>query len=476
MRRKELLSPESSALGPSSRRGGARSVAHAVLVELERIGGMADDLLDHRLSRSGLDDRDRALALELTYGVLRHQATLDWRLDQVADQVVRRLPSFVRNALRLGAYQLVYLDRIPPSAAVNESVELVKVGRSTSRERWARFVNAVLRAVIREPAPPWPDPAEDPVAALSIRYACPSWLTERWLARLGPDHAEALCRATLSIPPLTLRTNTLRVDRESLLADLARVGFTARPTLVSPIGLVVDKCGRVTDLPQFAKGLCYVEDEAGQLVPPLLDPQPGERLLDACAAPGGKATHLASLMENQGEIVAMDRSPDRLHLLRENCRRLGVTNITVVQGDLTSGRDRTTSRLLRGGSFDGILVDAPCSGLGVLKRHPEAKWHKTAGALPKHRAKQLHLLEQTSALLRPGGRIVYSTCSTEPEENEHVIEEFCKNHKEFRRESIEPWLPQAGRSLLTDRGDLSTIPFMHSMDGFFACRLRKAPR
>ena len=472
------LSSQHSVLSPSKRRGGARAVAQAVLVELERAGGMADDLLDDRLDRCGLDARDRGLSIELTYGVLRHQATLDWRLDQVADQAVRRLPSFVRNALRAGAYQLLYLDRIPPSAAVNDSVELVKRGRPSARKRWAPFVNAVLRALIREPVPPWPDPIKDPVAALSIRYACPSWLTERRLTRLGPEQAEALCRATLTIPPLTFRTNTLRVGREELLADLARAGYATRPTPVSPLGLVVDKCGRVTDLPQFGRGLCYVEDEAGQLVPPLLDPQPGERLLDACAAPGGKATHLAALMQSRGEIVAMDRSPDRLRLLQENCRRLGVTIITPVQADLTSGRDRAASRLLGDRPFDGILVDAPCSGLGVLKRHPEAKWQKTAGALLRHQATQLHLLERASALLRPGGRIVYSTCSTEPEENEHVIDRFCKKHKEFRRESVEPWLPQAGQFLLTVQGDLSTIPFMHShsLDGFFACRLRKAHR
>ncbi|TAJ35079.1 MAG: 16S rRNA (cytosine(967)-C(5))-methyltransferase RsmB [Nitrospirae bacterium] len=458
--------------------GGARSVALEALLEIEHSAAFADEVLDRRLSRAGLDARDRALTFELVYGVLRHKATLDWRLVHVADRPIERLPRVVATALRLAAYQLLFLERIPPSAAVNESVALAKSIRPTARipaKDWSGFVNAVLRSLIREPAPPWPDPDLDPVAALAIRHSCPSWLAARWLTRLGADRAEALCRATLAIPPLTIRTNRLRITREALAASLSRTGHIVTPTQVSPVGLVLEKCGPVADLPQFQDGLLYVEDEAGQLVAPLLDPQPGERILDACAAPGGKTTHLAALMQNRGEIVAMDRQPIRLRRLEENCRRMGITNVRTVASDATGDAIRIEKDLFSR-PFDRILLDAPCSGLGVLRRHPEGKWHKDERSLTAHQTLQRTLLERVSGLLRPGGVFVYSTCSTEPDENEDVIEHFCKQHAEFRREPVAPWLPDSGRDLLTAQGNFSTLLNSHSMDVFFAARLRKADR
>jgi 16S rRNA (cytosine967-C5)-methyltransferase len=443
---------------------------------IEREEMFADDALDRSLSRAGLDVRDRALTFELVYGVLRHRATLDWRLDQVSDRAIVRLPALVKTALRLGAYQLLYSGKIPPSAAVNESVKLVKFGKHRASKDWTSFVNAVLRSLIREPTPPWPDPAQDQVAALSVRYSCPIWLTQRWLHRFGLAAAESLCRATITIPPLTIRTNTLLLTREALEADLARAGHQVRPTAASPVGLTLEKCGPVTELPQFRAGAFYVEDEAGQLVPLILGPQPGERVLDACAAPGGKATHLAALMQNHGEIVAIDRSQRRLRLLQENCRRLGIRIITTVTADMTQDlreKGKVGEGLLTQ-PFDRILLDAPCSGLGLLRRHPEGKWQKGEGLLARHQATQIQMLEQVSRLLRPGGVLVYSTCSTEQDENEDVIEHFCKAHAEFRREPVSSWLPPTARVLLNTQGDLSTMFSPYPMDAFFAARLRKA--
>ncbi|MGH7228516.1 MAG: 16S rRNA (cytosine(967)-C(5))-methyltransferase RsmB [Nitrospiraceae bacterium] len=470
------MSAQSSSLRSSRLRPGTRRVALETLLAIEREESFADDALDRSLSRAGLDVRDRALTFELVFGVLRHRATLDWRLDHVADRGIARLPSLVRMALRLGAYQLLYLAKIPPSAAVNESVKLVQLGKPRLSQDWTGFVNAVLRSLIREPAPPWPDPAEDPVSALSVRYSCPTWLTQRWLHRFGSAAAESLCRAATTIPPLTIRTNTLRLTRDALETDLVRAGYQVRPTTVSPVGLILEKCGPVTDLPQFQAGNFYVEDEAGQLVSLILDPQPGERVLDACAAPGGKATHLATLMQNRGEIVAIDRSPKRLHLLEENCRRLGIRIITMVSADMTQElrEERKVGRGLFHQPFDRILLDAPCSGLGVLRRHPEGKWQKGESLLARHQSTQIQMLEQVSRLLRPGGVVVYSTCSTEQDENEDVIERFCKAHAEFRREPVLSWLPPTARVLLNTQGDLSTMFSPYSMDAFFAVRLRKA--
>ncbi len=445
---------------------GARAVALDALLSVERTGIFADEALDHYISRSHLDSRDRALALELVYGVLRRQNTLDWRLDHVATKSMAKLPARVRMALRLGAYQLLHLDRIPPSAAVNESVALIK---ADSPGHWPGFVNAVLRALIREPAPPWPVREADPMQALSVRHACPSWLAKRWLARFGIQDAESLCRSTTEIPPLTIRVNTLRTTRDILASQLSASGCVVAPTRISPVGLILDKSGSVADLPLFRDGVFYVEDEAAQLIAPILDPQPGESVLDACAAPGGKTTHLAALMQNRGEIIAVDQSAARLRLLEDNCKRLGIGIVRTIRTDAAASR----SKDLRG-PFDRILVDAPCSGLGVLRRHPEGKWRKEAEALTQHQMLQRRLLEQAADRLRPGGVLVYSTCSSEPEENEQVIDQFCSAHRESHRESVAPWLPSQGSSLVTAQGDLSTVNNDDSMDLFFAARLRKA--
>jgi 16S rRNA (cytosine967-C5)-methyltransferase len=446
---------------------GARAVALDALLSVERAQAFADDALDHFLGRSALDSRDRALALELVYGVLRRQNTLDWRLDQVAAKSMAKLPARVRMTLRLGAYQVLYLDRIPPSAAVNESVALMKTGGTA---HWPGFVNAVLRALTRTPAPPWPDRGTDPVRALSVQHACPAWLVERWIARVGVQDAETLCRTTTAIPPLTIRVNTLRTTRDALAAQLTELGCVANQTRISPVGLILEKFGSVADLPLFRDGTFYVEDEAAQLVAPLLDPQPGESVLDACAAPGGKTTHLAALMRNRGELFAVDNRAARLRLLEDNCRRLGIGIVRTIRADAALSLPPP----LRGRSFDRILLDAPCSGLGVLRRHPEGKWRKEAETLKQHQTLQRRLLEQSANRLRPGGVLVYSTCSTEPEENEQVIDQFCSAHKEFRRESVAPWLPRQGSSLVTGRGDLATMRNDDSMDLFFAARLRKA--
>ncbi|HYM38421.1 MAG TPA: 16S rRNA (cytosine(967)-C(5))-methyltransferase RsmB [Nitrospiraceae bacterium] len=445
---------------------GARAVAQDVLLSVERAQTFADDALDHFLSRNALDSRDRALALELVYGVLRHQSWLDWRLDHVATKSMAKLPARVRIALRLGAYQLLHLDRIPPSAAVNESVALIKAGNPG---HWPGFVNAVLRALIRTPAPPWPDRAANPIQALSVQYACPAWLTERWIARFGVRDAETLCRATTITPPLTIRANTLRTSRDALASQLTELGCVVKPTRISAVGLVLEKLGSVPELPLFRDGAFYVEDEAAQLVALILDPQPGALILDTCAAPGGKTTHLAALMQNRGEIIAVDKSAARLRLLEDNCRRLGIGIVRTTRADATT----LLPHNLRDRLFDRILVDAPCSGLGVLRRHPEGKWRKEAETLKQYQILQHRLLEQSANRLRPGGVLVYSTCSSEPEENEQVINQFCSAHKEFRRESVEPWLPRQGSSLVTGRGDLSTARNDDSMDMFFAARLRK---
>jgi len=461
----------------------ARSIALLLLVESVKSEEGVDVLLDRALGRCSFDGRERALTVELTYGVLRRLATIDWRLEPVLDKPLLRLPVAVQMVLRLGAYQLLFLDRIPESAAVNESVNLAKSCTPTLGRDWSGFVNAVLRALLRHPGQAWPSMDHDAAKALAVRYSVPDWLSRRWVERLGVASAEAACEGVSIAPPLTLRVNRLITTREALLETFAQAGLAAKPTSVSPCGILLDEGGLVPSLPGFHEGAFYVEDEAAQLIPPLLDPQPDDTVLDACAAPGGKSTHLADLMHNKGTIYAIDRKGARLDLLRSNCHRLGIRIVVPMVSDIRQPREwipniKTTrsssvKKARASESVDRILVDAPCSGLGVLRRHPEAKWRKGEQALPRHHMLQYQILEAVAPCLRPGGVLVYSTCSTEPEENEDVIKEFCHVHAEFQRESVVPWLPPTAQGLVTEQGALSTVGNQCSMDGFYAVRLRK---
>ena len=454
----------------------ARGIALSLLVESEKSEEGVDVLLDRALARHAFDGRDRALTVELTYGVLRRLATIDWRLEPVLDKPLLRLPIVVQMVLRLGAYQLLFLDRIPESAAVNESVNLTRAVASTLGRDWSGLVNAVLRSLLRHPRAPWPRMDEYPAQALSVRYSVPIWLSSRWVERLGLAAAEAACEGVSVAPPMTLRVNQLVTTRDALLEKFAQAGMTAKPTTISPFGIMLEDGGPVPALPGFQEGAFYVEDEAAQLVPLLLDPRPGETVLDACAAPGGKSTHLAELMQNKGTIYAVDRSGARLDLVRTNCRRLGMQNVVPIAGDIRELREWVPSMKQSAAGqplVDRILVDAPCSGLGVLRRHPEAKWRKDEQSLPRHQSLQWQILKAVAPCLRPGGVLVYSTCSTEPEENEDVIERFCRAHAEFQRESVSSWLPSAAQEFVTEQGALSTVGNRFSMDGFYAARLRK---
>jgi 16S rRNA (cytosine967-C5)-methyltransferase len=422
--------------------------------------------------------------VELAYGVLRRLATIDWRLEPVLDKPLMRLPVAVQMVLRLGTYQLLFLDRIPQSAAVNESVNLAKAFAGTVGRDWSGFVNAVLRALLRHPPQPWPSMNLDAAQALAVRHSVPVWLSRRWVERLGLPSAEAACEGASVTPPMTLRVNQLITTREALLETFAQASIAAKPTSVSPFGIVLKEGGSVPSLPGFHEGAFYVEDEAAQLIPLLLDPQAGDIVLDACAAPGGKSTHVAALMHNKGVIYAVDRKETRLGLVRSNCRRLGVQIVVPIVADIrhprewvsmaeTAGSPSVKRASVEEPSVDRILVDAPCSGLGVLRRHPEAKWRKDEQALLRHQLLQCQILEAVAPCLRPGGVLVYSTCSTEPEENEDVIEQFCSAHAEFKRESIVSLLPPAAQEFVTEQGALSTMSNRFSMDGFYAARLRK---
>lgn len=440
-----------------------RLAAFQILQQLANGDLHADDLLNQELSRNRLQGPDRGLLAELVMGVLRRQATLDHSLRQLVQQPLDQLEQPVLLLLRLGLYQLQFLDRVPAHAAVHESVELTKA----TVPRAKGLINGVLRSFLRRQHElSLPDPALNPAAWLVAAHSLPDWLARQWLEQLPLEEATALALASLALPLLTLRTNTLRITRPRLLELFAEAGICAEPCRFAPEAFQLKGHLQIPALPGFAEGLWTVQDQASQLVSHLLDPQPGERLLDICAAPGGKATHLAQLMGDRGTIVATDLNRRRIKRINEVTTRLG---LQIIQPRTA---DALAPDYLAGEQFDRILLDAPCSGLGVIRRHPEAKWRLTPAELERCAARQRQLLAVAAGLLRPGGILVYATCSTAVIEDEAVINDFLSRHPDFVVDTTAT-LFQLHPELATPSGTLRLWPHRHGCDGFFAVRLAR---
>ncbi len=442
----------------------AREIALFILNSLDERGETLDTILEEVFSEDALlSKQDRALAYALVYGVLRWRGRLDWIIRHFSKAPLKKISPDIMNILRIGLFQMTHLNRIPVSAAVNTSVEMAK---SCGASWTVRFVNGILRNVAREyETVPFPDMEKDPISALAARKAFPKWLVRRWLNRLGTDETQRLCDAINTIPPITIRANTLKVTRESLLKSLEPDVGTIQPTPCSGDGIwFLHPKIPIPEMSAFKKGWFQVQDEAAQLVTRLLDPQRGHKVLDVCAGFGGKTGHIAQLMKNQGQITAIDRNEEKLGMLKGEMRRIGVSIVQTVTHDLYENVPR---HLLKA-SFDRVLFDAPCSGLGVLRRNPDAKWYVSEDALVPCQKRQIRFLDALAPLVRPSGMLVYAVCSTEPEENEKVADAFLKHHPEFqvRKADLTAYsLP------LTPY--LKTSPHVHAMDGFFGVCFRR---
>jgi 16S rRNA (cytosine967-C5)-methyltransferase len=448
---------------PGARDGGslARAVALEILLRVETRDAYADRLLETLPDRARLDPRDRALVTEIVLGTLRWQGRVDWALARVSRRPLAELTPWVRALLRLTAYQLGFLDRIPPWAAVNEAVKLAKRRRSPGA---AAYLNGVLRALAAE-SRPWPTPtAADPVEALALRASQPAWLVRRWWARYGPDEAEALAIAMSAPPPLCVRVNTGRAPAAAVAEALRRSGVEVRPTRFAPEGLVLEGAGDLRELTPLRDGSVTVQDEAAIVVGHALGPLPGETVADVCAAPGTKTTHLAALMGNRGRLVAADPHPGRLGLVRAACARLGAT---LVEPRLADARGLADAL---GPACDRVLVDAPCSNLGVLRRNPDGKWRRRPEDFATLVPAQAAILDAAADLVRPGGVLVYATCSLEPEENQAVVAGFRARRPDFVPDPLPSAVPAACR---VAPDVLRMTPHHHGSDGFSAHRLRR---
>lgn len=436
----------------------ARDTALRVLSVGRTASAWADASLKSQLRRDGLTGADAALATRIVYGVLQNRALLDFYLGAYCSQKLSRLQPPLADILRIGAYQILFLDKVPDRAAVNESVELAK---KNGRGAASGLVNAVLRKLSLNKAQLPAIPERDETQALSIRYSHPKWLVRRLLALLGREEAESFLAADNAVAPLTVQVNTLRTTAAALTARLADAGVTAAAHPWVPDCLELTGSGDLTELDAFREGLFFVQDPAAKLVSLIAAPQKGGRVIDVCAAPGGKSFGAAVAMGDEGEILACDLHENKLKRIKEGAARLGLKSIQTFAADGTVFRPEWAD------SADTVLVDAPCSGLGIIRKKPDVRY-KSPDDLFTLTVAQAAILENAARYVRPGGVLLYSTCTILPEENGQVVDGFLAEHPDFSRETFTLPAPVGEQP-----GELTLWPHRHGTDGFYICRLRR---
>lgn len=441
---------------------GSRELALQILYQVNEEGAYANLALDKALFPcTWLDPRDRGFITEIVYGSVKNRGKLDYVLNQFASTKVNKMDKWTRNLLRLSLYQILFLDKVPDSAAVNEAVKLAKHYGHVDK-----FVNAVLRNILRGmDGIQWPDKAKDPVQYLMVQYSFPQWMVERFIRQYGLEDAERLCDWYNQPAAMWIRTNTLKTTRAELKQILEKEGLTVSESRHTPEGLKIENAVNLHKLKSFQQGLFTVQDESSMLVALAAEPAPGQRVLDVCSAPGGKTTHMAQLMKNKGTIYACDIHKHRLDLIAENCKRLGISNVELVQQDGT----KLTKRWQE--PFDVVLCDVPCSGLGVLGRRADARWAKESEDIAGLCKIQKKILEEAAQLVVPGGTLIYSTCTIAPEENQEMVKTFISEHPEYELDETltDCWLDVDKE----ETGYVQFLPFIDDMDGFFIARMMR---
>jgi len=436
---------------------GVRGLAVKILNRVERTDAYLDKLLDNELRNAELNGPDKALLYEIVHGVTRWEGRLDWILNGFyKGQFSKAIPN-LKNGLRVALYQILFLDRIPDHAAVNEAVEFVK---KLQGQKPADLTNAILRNIIRNKnSIRYPDPNEDIIGYLSAYYSHPAWMVKRYLERFGREDTEKLLNANNEKPYLTLRINAIKTNPQEFKNLLQQVNLKYKPGKFLPEFVQLQNLTNITAWDYYVKGYFNIQDESAGLAVRLLDVAPGMNVLDMCAAPGGKTAYLGSLMNNQGSITALDRYEGRLKLVRKNNERLGLTCVTTIESDALEFESKP---------FDRVLADVPCSGSGTLSKKPDIKWKKDIFDLRKMSEIQLKLIDKASTFVKAGGVLVYSTCSIEPEENIEVVKKFLETHPNFKLESAKGKVED---TLVDENGCIQTLPQKHQMDGAFAAKL-----
>ncbi len=439
---------------------GARGIAVKILNRVERTDSYLDKVLDAELRSPELNDPDKGLLTEITHGVLRWQNRLDWILNGFSHGNFAKSEINVKNTLRVALYQILFLERVPHAAAVNEGVEFIKRIRG---EKPAGLVNAVLRNIIRNiDGIRYPDQGDDQLQFLSVFYSHPQWMVKRWLQRFGQEATQQFLLANNERPGLSLRINRLKIEPGYFLKmlDQQQISYTGSSHL--EYFVKVKTLSKIGQMDLFRNGMFTIQDESAALPCLLLAPLPGDRVIDLCAAPGGKTTNMAEIMRNEGEIIAIDKYEAKLNLIKASCERLGLRNVRLRAADATT---------LDAELADKVLLDAPCSGLGVLAKKPDIKWKRDIADIERLTHTQTAMIENAARLVKPGGVLVYSTCTCEPEENQDIVRGFLTHHPEFRLDDAKQFI---SHHLVTQDGFVETFPHLHGTDGSFAARLVKA--
>lgn len=437
----------------------ARHLAVQILDRVFRSDDFADFVLDQALKKEDFKPEDRALTSELVYGTLRWRKRLDWVIRRTYHGEWKKMPPRIRSALEVGLYQILFLDRVPDHAAVDESV---KIAVQESGMVWGRVVNGVLREILRVPRfrePPSMD--EDPVQSIAVTWSHPEWIVQRWIDHWGIDRTISICKANNERPKLGVRINRTLESREAVREAMRSLGIEASLSQYLDDFLIIEKGAGLFPSEIFQNGYVSIQDESAGLVAHLVDPKPSEKIIDLTAAPGGKSMHMAELSRDKAHILAADLHFFRLKRVKENMDRLGIQNVYPV---LSDGRHPAMKPV------DKVLIDAPCSGFGVLRRRGEMRWRRKEEDITKIVRVQKALLESGATLVKPEGYLIYSTCSILPEENTQIIEDFVQKHSEFKVQDAGEFVD---RRLVSEEGYVVTFPDQHGIDGSFAVRMKR---
>jgi 16S rRNA (cytosine967-C5)-methyltransferase len=436
---------------------GPRGLAIKILNRIERTDAYLDKMIDSNLLETDISDLDKGLMVEIVHGVIRWKNRLDWVISGFYHGNYYKSEINLKNALRVAAYQILFLERVPEYAVVNEAVEFIK---RLNGEKAGSLINAVLRNITRNKSEiRYPDVSQDNLTYLSVYYSHPAWMVKRWLSRFGFDETERMLISNNQIPEITIRVNRLKIEPVRFLSMLENSSIKYQGSEYIDYFIKIQNYIDLNKLGYFHDGYYSIQDESAALPTILLQPQPGERIIDLCAAPGGKTTNIGELMKGKGRIVAVDKFDYKLKLIKENCSRLGIDNVDCVVSD---------ARELKIDPADKVIADVPCSGLGVLRKKPDIRWKREIEDIQQLVGFQKAILNNAVNLLKSTGVIVYSTCTTEPEENYLLIEEFLKEHPDFHIEDASKYVNQ---NLVNSNGCVETFTHKHHMDGSFAVRL-----
>ncbi|MCX7748113.1 MAG: 16S rRNA (cytosine(967)-C(5))-methyltransferase RsmB [Clostridia bacterium] len=442
-----------------------REVALKILYEINEKDAYSNIAVNKHLESHSLNPLDKAFVTDMVYGTLKWRLSIDWVIGHFSSVKIKKISPWILNILRMGVYQLLYMEKVPESAAVNESVNLAKrYGHTAS----SRFVNAVLRSIIKKKDEiHYPDSQKDLEAYLSVKYSHPEWMVKNWVGRFGREFTEKLLQSNNEIPDFSVRVNRIKVTKEELVEKFKEKDIPTENGKYLEEALVIKKPMAITKTDAFILGDFQIQDESSMLVARALDPQKDELVMDVCSAPGGKATHIAELMDNKGTVIARDIHPHKIELIKEAARRLG---LQIIRAEVFDAQSVDPDYIKKA---DRVLVDAPCTGLGIIRRKPDIKWARDIEDKKEITKLQLKILSSASEYVKPGGVLVYSTCTIESEENEEIVEAFLKTKGEFELCDMEDVLPIPLKKNNQPRGMVQLYPHIDGMDGFFIAKMKR---